>query len=206
LFFEVFIINIKISILSTLAISVIGLVNPMNSFAQGVKPAAAKTTVTINSKKKAPVAKNPNFKNFIQKHNPGLQKTVVDKIAVNVDKYSKENKVDPKLLLALIAKESSFRVNAVSPVGAMGLGQLMSGTAAEVGVKNPFNLVENIKGTARYLRKLLNFFGGNEDITLASYNMGPGAVKSSVNSGRRLPSSVYQYVAQIKNFKSTIKG
>jgi len=129
---------------------------------------------------------------------------VVEKIAGSVAKYSKESKVNPELLLALLAKESGFRSNAVSPVGAMGLGQLMGPTANELGVKNPFNIGDNIKGTAKYLRRLLNNFNGNVDVSLASYNMGPGAVSRSLSSGSKLPRSVYQYVAQIKTFQNTI--
>jgi soluble lytic murein transglycosylase-like protein len=200
-----FIINIKISILSTMAISAFTLLNPLNSFAQTVKPKPAKIVkVQKKTVKKVATPANKKYHNFIKKHNPVLGKSDIEKIASNVTKYGKESHVSPELLLALMAKESSFRANVVSPVGAIGLGQLMRPTALEVGVSNPFNIVENIKGTARYLSKLLKHFNGNLDATLASYNMGPNAVANSISRGRKLPGSVYQYVAQIKTFRNTI--
>ncbi len=145
-----------------------------------------------------------NFKNFILTHNPKIQISLANNIVTNVKKYSKENNVDPKLVLALMAKESSFRTSVVSTSGAIGLGQLKRGTALEVGVSNPFNAIENIKGTTRYLAKLSKIFNGDLNKTLASYYMGPGALKRSLQAGKQLPANVSRYVSKIKNFKSTI--
>ncbi len=71
-------------------------------------------------------------------------------------------------------------------------------------VGSPFNIVENIKGTVRYLSFLLKRFGGNIDITLASYDMGPGAVQQTITKGMSLPYSVVRYVSDIKNFSKKI--
>jgi hypothetical protein len=82
--------------------------------------------------------------------------------------------VDPTLLEAVAWQESRGRMNAVSIKGALGVMQLMPGTAAELGV-NPTDLADNIRGGAMYLRRQLDRFG-SVPLALAAYNAGPGAV------------------------------
>lgn len=87
--------------------------------------------------------------------------------------------VDPRLVVAVIAVESRFKPNAVSPKGAIGLGQLMPGTARQMGVANPRDIEQNIYGTVRYLREQYNRWESEAaplDYALASYNAGPEAV------------------------------
>ena len=89
-------------------------------------------------------------------------------------------KIDPCLLGALVTVESAWRSRAVSPVGALGYGQLMPGTALALHV-DALEPYENLDGTARYLRRMLNRFAGRDQLTrmqlaLASYNAGAGAV------------------------------
>lgn len=87
-----------------------------------------------------------------------------------------EKRLDPSLIKAIIHAESSFNPAAVSPKGAIGLMQLMPGTAREVGVVNPFNPAQNIRGGATYLAWLLDKYRGDLVRAVAAYNAGPDAV------------------------------
>lgn len=84
--------------------------------------------------------------------------------------------LSPELLKAVAEQESGFQPNVVSSAGAIGVMQLMPGTARELGV-NPYNAAENIMGGARYLASLVQQFG-SVPLALAAYNAGPGAVKA----------------------------
>lgn len=86
--------------------------------------------------------------------------------------------VDPALVWDIIREESGGDAGAVSRAGAEGLMQLMPGTAAEVGVTDPLNPEQNIRGGVAYFSYLLKLFHGNVALALAAYNAGPGAVKS----------------------------
>ncbi len=74
-------------------------------------------------------------------------------------------------------QESAGDPLAVSPAGARGLMQLMPGTADSLGVRDSFDPEQNLAGGVRYLRQLLDRFGGDERLALAAYNSGPGTVE-----------------------------
>ncbi|MBN8218662.1 MAG: lytic transglycosylase domain-containing protein [Spirochaetes bacterium] len=94
-----------------------------------------------------------------------------------VARASRETKLPSELLHAVMQRESAYNPRAVSPKGAMGLMQLMPGTANDLDVKDPFAPEENVLGGAKYLRGLLERFQGNLPRALAAYNAGPEAVK-----------------------------
>jgi len=92
--------------------------------------------------------------------------------------------VDPYLVFLVIEKESHFRTRALSPKGALGLMQLMPSTARRFGITKPYDAGQNIMGGTRYLRELMDTFGGQVNLVLASYNAGEGAV---IKYGRSVP-------------------
>jgi len=93
-----------------------------------------------------------------------------------IEAAARKYKVDPKLVAAVAEVESNGNQDAVSSVGAIGVMQLMPDTAASLGV-DPYNKQQNIEGGAKYLRQMLDTFGGDTKKAVAAYNAGPGAVK-----------------------------
>lgn len=98
------------------------------------------------------------------------------KLEYLISKYSQHFRVDPSLIRAVMRHESGYNSQAVSPKGAQGLMQLMPGTAALMGVRDPFDPEQNIAGGVGYLRHCLDRFQHNVPLAVAAYNAGPGAV------------------------------
>jgi soluble lytic murein transglycosylase-like protein len=108
---------------------------------------------------------------------PNARITAPALYAATIADAARTHGVDARLVAAVARRESAWNADAVSPVGACGLMQLMPATARYLGVSNVFDPRENIFGGTRYLRTLLDTFDGDLDLTLAAYNAGPGAVR-----------------------------
>ena len=113
-----------------------------------------------------------------------------------ITEHSRSHGVRPALVRAVMQVESGFNPYARSPKGAMGLMQLMPATAKQYGVKNAFNPAENVRAGVAYLRGLLDRYENNEELALAAYNAGPGAVD---RHGQSVPPyrETQSYVSQI---------
>ena len=105
-----------------------------------------------------------------------------------IDAAAQKYKVDPLLVAALASVESSGNQDAVSPVGAVGVMQLTKDTAKELGVDRS-DKAQNVDGGTKYLKQMLDTFGGDVKLAVAAYNAGPSAVKEAGN--------------QIPNYKET---
>ncbi len=97
-------------------------------------------------------------------------------IAMLINRYARNEGLSPRLVQAVVQVESGYNPRALSAKGAMGLMQLMPGTAKELGVSNAYDPEQNIRGGARYLREQLDRFSGDLRMALAAYNAGPTAV------------------------------
>lgn len=114
-----------------------------------------------------------------------------------IEKHAAQQRVRPELVRAVIQVESAFNPFARSAKGATGLMQLMPSTAADFRVRNLYNPGENIRGGVSYLRQLLDRYGNNEELALAAYNAGPGAVD---RHGHRIPpfAETRAYVSRVR--------
>ncbi len=93
-----------------------------------------------------------------------------------IEQYSAKNGLDSAFVKAVIKQESGFQPKVTSSCGAMGLMQLMPATANSLGVKDAYDPEQNIAGGTKYLKGLLDRFGGDKSLALAAYNAGPNAV------------------------------
>jgi soluble lytic murein transglycosylase-like protein len=133
--------------------------------------------------------------------NDELLRKISDSIVFYADKHN----IDSALAAALIARESRFNPNAVSPSAAKGLGQLIDSTASNMGVSDPFNIDQNLDGSFKYFRQMLDIWQGHDNqmvMALAGYLTGPRVVKDC----NCVPDSSQPYITDIINYAETIRG
>lgn len=201
--------NITRSILSALALTVLNLfvlhsanASPIYVFKE------ADGSIRFTNKTPPPgvnarvfTATRPNFSYY----RTGLSRSVRNNRLFSslysdiIQSAADENRLDPHLIRAVIHVESAFNSSAISRKGARGLMQLMPGTARDLGVRNPFQPHENIRGGARHLARLVVKYGGNLKLALAAYNAGEEAVQRY----RGVPpySETQQYVRKVLELK-----
>ena len=104
---------------------------------------------------------------------------ITSRVKINklIDEYSQKYGLDSDFVKAVVKQESGFNEKATSKCGAMGLMQLMPGTAKALNVNDPYNARDNIEGGVKYLKSLMDRFDGDMKLALAAYNAGPNAVK-----------------------------
>lgn len=132
-----------------------------------------------------------------QKHQALNRAFTQQDIDAAIDQAAARHNVDPSLVRSVVKVESNFNPNAVSRKGAMGLMQLMPSTARSLNVSNPFDPAQNVDAGVRHLRRLLDNYGGNVQLSLAAYNAGSGAVARSAGVPRFRETQ--NYVRRITN-------
>lgn len=174
------------------------LINQNGSSSENQSLNTDKSTVGNVDVSKLPVLKSKDDITADVKYDVGTSNLSISQA---VDNASKKYGVDKNLILAVIKQESSFNPNATSGCGAEGLMQLMPGTANELGVKNAYDINQNVDGGTKYLKSLLNTFG-NSKMAIAAYNAGPGAVEKSGENISELPSETRNYVSKVSAYYS----
>lgn len=96
-------------------------------------------------------------------------------LAEAIERHARERDLEPRLVQAVVQVESGYNQRARSNKGAIGLMQLMPGTASDLAVTDPWDLEQNLRGGTSYLRQMIDRFGDLE-LALAAYNAGPEAV------------------------------
>ncbi len=119
----------------------------------------------------------PHYKAAAKFFNPNLTDEQAEALAGAILRFSIRKGIDPRLVVAVIACESSFRPDAVGKKGEIGLGQLKPETAAGLGV-DPHDPIQNIEGCVGYIKQQLERFGSLE-LALAAYNAGPTSVSKA---------------------------
>ncbi|MGE4170100.1 MAG: lytic transglycosylase domain-containing protein [Candidatus Margulisiibacteriota bacterium] len=136
---------------------------------------------------------------FILKQNKTIDPADAAEISKSLVDSAQEQQIDPKFVAAVIARESSFNKNAISSTGAKGLGQIKDFNFADLKISDPFNIKENVYGTATYLKKQLTNWkttSTKTPLALASYFKGYGAVK---RAGGWVDTKTNGYVTDIVN-------
>jgi len=119
-----------------------------------------------------------------------------------IDEISTTHGVDPRLVRSMVKTESNFDPKATSKAGAKGLLQLMDPTAKELGVVDSFNPRQNLDGGVRYIKKLMDMYGGDQEKALAAYNFGMG----NVANGLEYPQETRDYITKVMAGIAPVEG
>lgn len=140
---------------------------------------------------------------WIHRRNPKISSEDAHLIASTIVEVAPRYEMDPLLVASIISIESGFNHKAYH-AGTMGLGQLLKGTANRVGVSDPYSITQNIEGTTRYLKKMMDIWADypdQTDLALASYHRGPDAIKRAkkplTGRGKHYASKVMQVYAKM---------
>lgn len=132
---------------------------------------------SVQEKNSTAVRRETEFAAVLQTVSQKGAVTREERIRNAVSNAAQRYNLPPALILGVIRQESGFNPVAESHCGAQGLMQLMPQTAREMGVTDPFDIEQNIDGGSRYLRQMLDQFGGDVRLALAAYNAGPARVE-----------------------------
>lgn len=126
-------------------------------------------------------------------------------LAPLIERAAADSQLRPALIHAVVRAESAYRADAVSSKGAVGLMQLMPGTAERYGVSNRRDPAQNLRGGSTYLRDLLEMFNSDLQLALAAYNAGENAV---IRYGRKIPpyAETQDYVRKVLRFYHAMNG
>ena len=174
-------------------------VAPPFSFNQTVSPWLNKNQPTFQAQN---LQQEDNFPAPEASNNSQMwQEPGPDGIEGIIEQASQKYGVEPGLIKAVISVEGESRFpNALSPVGAQGLMQLMPATATELGVRNPLDPAENVMAGTRYLRQLLDRYWGNIKLALAAYNWGLGNLEKRPEA---MPTETKNYILKVENLYRT---
>ncbi|GBR76910.1 lytic murein transglycosylase [Candidatus Termititenax persephonae] len=140
----------------------------------------------------------------IRRYNPSLTESEANQIKMATNIYCKERNIDPRLALAVMARESRFDPKAVSSSGAIGLGQIMPFNYSDLGIDNPNDINQNVKGTVLYMSQKFNdwaSFPNQLQLGLASYLRGTGEIQ---RQGGQYDDHTKAYMEEILRIRASI--
>jgi soluble lytic murein transglycosylase-like protein len=153
----------------------IALLSALALFAPGTPALAGETKIEIRADGSKVIMNEPSASRT-RRLADHLLAVPDSKLAEAIDRHAANRNLEPRLVRAVVQVESGYNRGALSNKGAIGLMQLMPGTASDLAVTDPWDAEQNLSGGTSYLRSLIDRFG-DLDLALAAYNAGPGAVE-----------------------------